>query len=155
MGARGARIVSGKNGLRLSTLNPQISTNQPRSFGFQLSRRPATPAPMTARRRIELLIFLAAFVAYGWFNQGGGWNQNGRFAEVRAMIEQGRFAADDFLVYQRAEDNAALVRVPIENGDVTLEGKTLRLCWSDENGNLKALDGRPVSADDPSAIGAE
>ena len=56
---------------------------------------------MSRVQRIELLLFVATFFAFAYFHQGGGWNQNSRFAEVRAMVEEGRFAIDDFLIYQR------------------------------------------------------
>jgi hypothetical protein len=56
----------------------------------------------SARRRspLGLGVFAVLFVTYAYFHQGGGWNQNGRFAQVRALVETGRFAIDDFLLYQ-------------------------------------------------------
>jgi hypothetical protein len=44
---------------------------------------------MTRIQRIELLLFVACLFAFAYFHQGGGWNQNARFAEVRAMAEEG------------------------------------------------------------------
>src|SRR5688572_5312944 len=71
-----------------------------------LRSRPFRPTPSSisslltsTASRCELLLFIATFFAFAYFNQGGGWNQNARFAEVRAMVEQGRFAIDDYLVY--------------------------------------------------------
>jgi len=52
------------------------------------------------RRSLELGLFAVLFVTYAYFFQGGGWNQNGRFAQVRSLVEDGRFAIDDFLVYR-------------------------------------------------------
>lgn len=52
------------------------------------------------RRGLELGLFAVLFITYAYFFQGGGWNQNGRFAQVRALVEDGRFAIDDFLVYR-------------------------------------------------------
>jgi hypothetical protein len=82
-------------------------------------------------RRLEFLLFLATFFAFAYFNQGGGWNQNSRFAEVRAMAEEGRFPIDDFLVYRRDPVNDDLVRVPVHNTAYDFEGKHYRLCWVD------------------------
>lgn len=82
-------------------------------------------------RRLELLIFLATFFAFAYFNQGGGWNQNSRFAEIRAMAEEGRFAIDNFLVYRRDASSDDLVRVPVQNTAYDFEGKRYRLAWVD------------------------
>jgi hypothetical protein len=49
-------------------------------------------------RRTGFAIFAVLFLAYAWFHQGGGWNQNVRFAQVRA-IAGGSFAIDDQLFY--------------------------------------------------------
>lgn len=95
---------------------------------------------MTAGRRVEIFIFLAAFLTFAWFNQGGGWNQNARFAEVRAMVEQGRFAIDSFLVYERAE-GPVLARIPVENGDIVRGEKTERLAWMGADENLAPVNG--------------
>lgn len=50
-------------------------------------------------RSLEAGLVATLFVSYAYFFQGGGWNQNGRFAQVRSVVEQGRFAIDDYLVY--------------------------------------------------------
>ena len=84
-----------------------------------------------SRRLPEWRIFLAAFLAFAWFHQGGGWNQNARFAEVRAMAEQGRFAADDFIVYQH-DKQGRLSRTHVENGDYKLDGQRFRLMWNED-----------------------
>jgi hypothetical protein len=87
---------------------------------------------MSRLRRLELLIFLACWFAFAYFNQGGGWNQNSRFAEIRAMAEQGRFAIDDFLVYRPSpEGNGEIRRYPLENAEYVEGGKRHRLCWVD------------------------
>ncbi|HEY2343240.1 MAG TPA: hypothetical protein VGH90_09440, partial [Chthoniobacteraceae bacterium] len=86
---------------------------------------------MSRPQRLELLLFIACFFTFAYFNQGGGWNQNSRFAEVRAMVEEGRFAIDDFLVYVRDADTDDLFRVPVENAEYRLDGKRYRLCWID------------------------
>src|SRR5262249_13831948 len=84
-------------------------------------------------RRCELLLFVATFFAFAYFNQGGGWNQNARFAEVRALVEEGRFAIDNFLVYQRThpmpDEKPELVRCRTGEAEYLWEGKRHRLCW--------------------------
>ena len=90
--------------------------------------------PLPALRlfsRLEILLFLATFFAFAYFNQGGGWNQNSRFAEVRAMVEEGRFDIDNFLVYRRDSSSDDLVRVPVQNTAYDFEGKRYRLAWVD------------------------
>ena len=86
--------------------------------------------------RTELYLFLATFFAFAFFNQGGGWNQNSRFAEVRAMAEQGRFAIDDFLVYRVPPGSEDLTRVPVSDTIYELDGQRFRLCWVDMEYNL-------------------
>ena len=100
---------------------------------------------MRPERRLDILIFAATFLAFGYFNQGGGWNQNSRFAEVRAMAEQGRFAIDDFLVYQRNR-SADLKRLPVNNGDVIRNGGISRLSWLGDN-ELVPVNGLAPGAD--------
>lgn len=99
---------------------------------------------MSALQRLEIAIFTACFFAFAYFNQGGGWNQNSRFAEVRAMVEQGRFAIDDFLVYRRNAQGDDLVRVPVQNAEYTLEGKRFRLAWVDMVWNLFPVGDHPL-----------
>lgn len=88
-------------------------------------------------RRTELLLFVAAFLSFAYFQPGGGWNQNGRFAQIRAVVEQGAFAIDSFFVY-RVDRGAAsgrrLGRVPVENGEVVIEGERYALAWPDASG---------------------
>lgn len=81
-------------------------------------------------RRSQLLLFALCFITFGWFHQGGGWNQNARFAEVRALVEEGRFAVDDFLVYRNGEGRM-LVRPKIEHGEFTYDGVRYQLSWGD------------------------
>lgn len=100
----------------------------------------------TTRLKAELWLFLAALAAYGWFHQGGGWNQNARFALVRAVGEQGRLAVDDRLVY--AEDDAggrALRNVPVRDARLTLHGIPLTLAWADGSGTLHPLGGEDAA----------
>jgi len=94
--------------------------------------------------RTELLLFFACFFAFAYFNQGGGWNQNSRFAEVRAMAEEGRFAIDNFLVYERDPQTEDLARVPVQNAEYLRHGKRFRLAWVDMEWNLYPVGDHPL-----------
>ena len=104
---------------------------------------------MAPLRRFEWMLFFACFFAFAYFHQGGGWNQNARFAEVRAIVEQGRFAIDDYLIYKRAGDK--LVRVPMHDAEYAWEGQHYRLSWVDMEWNLFPVNEAPAS---PSGIGS-
>jgi hypothetical protein len=89
---------------------------------------------------MECYLFSVAFLAFGWFNQGGGWNQNARFAEVRAIVDGGELSIDNYFCYV-LRGSKMLRRYPVVNGDVTIGTKTTRLCWVGENGNLTPVNG--------------
>jgi hypothetical protein len=95
-------------------------------------------------QRIELALFIACFFAFAYFNQGGGWNQNSRFAEVRAMVEEGRFAIDNFLVYRRDETGDDLNRIPVTKAEYELDGKKFRLSWVDMEWNFFPVGDHPL-----------
>jgi hypothetical protein len=95
---------------------------------------------MSLQRRIEWFLFAAAFLAFGWFNQGGGWNQNARFAEVRAIVDGGELPIDNYFCYQLRSPEV-LRRYPVVNGDVTIRGKTSRLCWVGDDGGMTPVTG--------------
>jgi hypothetical protein len=95
--------------------------------------------------RTELLLFLATFFAFAYFNQGGGWNQNSRFAEIRALAEEGRFAIDDFLVYRKADEGGKLRRMQVENGEYADQGKRFRLCWVDGEWTFTPVGNAPLA----------
>jgi hypothetical protein len=61
-------------------------------------------ATRRARRATGLVLFALLLLWYGWFHQGGGWNQNVRFAQVRALAHDARFAVDDQLLYTLTTD---------------------------------------------------
>jgi hypothetical protein len=95
-------------------------------------------------RRIEILLFFVCWLSFAYFNQGGGWNQNSRFSEIRAMAEEGRFAIDDFFVYQRTHEGGEILRLPVKNAEYEMEGKKYRLCWVDGAYSLYPVGDRPV-----------
>ena len=106
-------------------------------------------------KRIELLLFGLAWVSYAYFYQGGGWNQNGRFALTRALVETQKPWIDDYLVYGTSRDVGfpELRRVPVRNGCFTLAGRPLALAWSGEDGTLTAL--APDAPSDARLVPAE
>lgn len=99
---------------------------------------------MTSRRAVEVRLFAALWLAYAAFHQGGGWNQNARFAQVRAVVEQGRLAIDDYLVYsgyRSARGDVELVREPVVGGEVSIDGERVALAWRGAQGRPVAVDG--------------
>ncbi len=94
-------------------------------------------------------MFLVALVTFGWFNQGGGWNQNARFAEVRAIVDGGELPIDNYFCYERS-GGKLLRRYPVVQGDVTIGTKTSRLSWVGDDGNLTPANGveAPVNMDE-------
>jgi hypothetical protein len=101
---------------------------------------------MSFHRRIECFLFGIALLTFGWFNQGGGWNQNARFAEVRAIVDGGELSIDNYFCYQR-HGGKALRRYPVVNGDVTIGAKTTRLCWVGDNGDMTPINGIEIPED--------
>jgi hypothetical protein len=97
------------------------------------------PEASPRTRGIQWLLFAASLLAYAWFHPGGGWNQNARFALVRAIVEEGRLSVDSFLVYRPVQTGARsrLVRSPIVDGEATIDGRRVAFFWKD-------ADGRPV-----------
>jgi hypothetical protein len=94
---------------------------------------------MSRLQRIELLLFTACFFGFGFFHQGGGWNQNARFAEVRAMVEEGRFAIDNFLVYEVVQGSDVLRRNQLNHAQYQRNGKRFELAWVDMVWNLRPV----------------
>lgn len=93
-----------------------------------------------------MLLFTLAFFAFAYFHQGGGWNQNSRFAMVRALVEEGHPWIDSFLIYQRSPDGAKLRRTPVHDGKFVDGGKTRVLLWGDSNGHSLPVNGQVVGA---------
>jgi hypothetical protein len=92
-------------------------------------------------RRIELLLFVFAWVSYAYFHQGGGWNQNGRFALTRALVEKQDPWIDDYLVYAVDETKVsqAFLRIPVRNGCFAYQGLSFALAWYKPDGSLTPL----------------
>ena len=66
---------------------------------------------MPAHKRIAGGIFVVLFVAYGYFHQGGGWNQNSRFDQVRAIVENHQLEINEYFLYQAQAGAAGPVKV--------------------------------------------
>lgn len=88
------------------------------------------------KRQDEWLLFTAAFIAFAWFHQGGGWNQNSRFALVRAIAERGTVFIDSYLVYVHAGGPTQLARLDARNAEVEFSGRKFALGWHDEQGRV-------------------
>ena len=85
-------------------------------------------------------------MTYGYFYQGGGWNQNSRFALTRALVESREPWIDHYVVYAAngPKGSPLLRRLPVENGVFTDAGRTFALAW------WTADDARtPMAADAP------
>lgn len=104
-------------------------------------------------RRVQLLLFALSWITFGWFHQGGGWNQNARFAEVRALVEQGRLAINDYMVY-RPGPGRKLIREHVENAEFIRDGKVHRLCWGNDPWDylLASVNGKPIDDGTPLAV---
>jgi len=100
-------------------------------------------------RRLQSLLFTLSFITFAWFHQGGGWNQNARFAEVRAFVEEGRFAVDDYMVYHPGEGRH-LVRSHVERGEFIFDGNRHQLTWGDWRnvGSAAKPDWRQLTVND-------
>ncbi len=61
----------------------------------------SSPAPATRLSRNAWAVFLLLFASYAYFAQGGGWSQNTRLGQVRALAETGSFVSNAYLVYLR------------------------------------------------------
>jgi hypothetical protein len=91
---------------------------------------------------LPALIFAAAFFAFAYFHQGGGWNQNSRFAMVRAIVEEGVPWIDSFLIYQRVDDSTRLQRLPVRAGQFETANGSNILLWGDAQGHGIPVNGQ-------------
>ena len=97
------------------------------------------------KRQIQWLLFAAAFITFAYFHQGGGWNQNGRFAMVRAMVEEKRFSIDSYLIYcSNGTEDKILKRLPLNNAEYRLNGKSHALVWSDSKGQTLPINRKSI-----------
>jgi hypothetical protein len=91
-----------------------------------------------------MLVFLATFASFAYFNPGGGWNQNGRFAQIRALVEQGRLPIDSFVVYRvdRSDPSGRrLQRGEVHGQEALIDGVSYALAWTDATGKRVPLTG--------------
>jgi hypothetical protein len=97
-------------------------------------------------RRFEILLFALAWSTYAYFHQGGGWNQNGRFAMTRALVESRRPWIDDYVVYApgASPGSTSLRRLAVRNGVFEEGGRSFALGWYTAGGPLT-----PLSPDAP------
>jgi len=50
--------------------------------------------------RTEWILVFSLFLAYAWFYQGGGWQQNSRLDQIRALVGTGELRINDYLLYR-------------------------------------------------------
>jgi hypothetical protein len=115
----------------------------------------APTTSISSTRRIEWCLFAAAFFAYAYFCQGGGWSQNARFAMVRALVEEGHYWIDDYLIYARAAtpgDRKVMVRAPVIQASFELRGQKYALTWRNPAGEERFVDERADPAARPVRI---
>ncbi len=94
-------------------------------------------------RRVEVLAFALTLLGITYFHQGGGWNQNVRFALVRAIVEEGTFFIDSYLVYGSdpgASEEDKLIRYPLQRATFERDGTQYALAWRDARGALVPVD---------------
>ncbi len=93
-------------------------------------------------RWISWLLLAITFISFAYFHQGGGWNQNARFAMVRAMVEEGKLSIDSYLIYAGAgsDKGTRLVRIPVRNAEFSLGGKDYAFQWKDTDGRSIPLN---------------
>lgn len=97
---------------------------------------------MKRLRRNEGLLFASAFLAFAWFHQGGQWNQNVRFALVRAIVEEGSFFIDSHLVYlPTSASGERFQRADVRQGEFEFQGTTFALGWIQPGGSLIPIAG--------------
>jgi hypothetical protein len=84
-----------------------------------------------AGRKLEWCIFVALFGTYAYFFQGGGWNANGRFAQVRAIVETGALSINDYVHYEAdlGGGRRRLVRRPVPLLDAWPKDRSLLNSW--------------------------
>lgn len=105
-------------------------------------------------RALERALLCLSFLTFAYFHQGGGWNQNSRFAMVRALVEERRVDLDHHIVYVARQEpgRTRLRRLAVENAEVTLEGRRYRLSWRDESGHPSPIGDRAVADAKPIPI---
>ncbi len=98
---------------------------------------------------MEILLFVLAFASFAYFHQGGGWNQNARFALTRALVESRVPWIDDYFIYtaDASKGVGVLKRYPIRDGVFSAEGQQNALAWKGPDGTLTAMaPGAPPGA---------
>jgi len=92
-------------------------------------------------RRADALVFSLVLLGVGYFHQGGGWNQNSRFALVRSIVDDASFFIDSQLVYAKdPADPSRLLRIPAVRGNIERGAASQALAWRGSSGGLTAVD---------------
>jgi hypothetical protein len=136
-----AETIKGRRGIMRFYIPPGIDSKVRFSA---IQKTDTAMITISSRERwIPWLLFAATFLAFVYFHQGGGWNQNVRFAMVRAIIEEGSFSIDSYLIYtgSPSDRGSRLVRVPVRNAEFTYRGRTYAFQWRDTEGHAIPLHG--------------
>lgn len=74
-------------------------------------------------RWIEIGVCMILFVTYAYFHQGGGWNQNIRFDQVRAIVESGEFSVNEYYHYEIVDEGKtrSVRRSPLRKEGITFQ----------------------------------
>lgn len=96
---------------------------------------------MEKDRRLSSLIFVTTLIAFGYFQSGGGWNQNARFAMVRAVVERAELTIDSYLIYVRAKPDPSteLRRILTTNAEYEINGERWLLMWPTNGGEFSSV----------------
>jgi hypothetical protein len=77
---------------------------------------PVALGPPAAPPRRDWIVFLLLLFTYAYFFQGGGWNQNSRFDQLRAVVEQGRLSINDTMLFRgELDEDGRPVARPVTN----------------------------------------
>lgn len=98
------------------------------------------PTSPRAAKEITAWFFAAPFLTYGYFHQGGGWNQNSRFNQVRSLAETDSLEINGYLFYAARIGSSGDIRIEnlsqpagadlrdlsaANTGDITLYGEKM------------------------------
>jgi len=137
-------------------MRPAGRTSHRRAAGAEPEREVRLAAMLRPSRRADALVFTLVLLGVGYFHQGGGWNQNARFALVRSIVEDASFFIDSHLIYERPAGSAnpgTLVRVPVRSANFERGGTGYALAWRGQSGALLPVD--PAAAGTRKLVGVD
>jgi hypothetical protein len=66
---------------------------------------------LSSHQSIVTGIFVILFGCYAYFHQGGGWNQNSRFDQVRSIVENQQLEINEYFRYQGTRDRFGNLKI--------------------------------------------